>query len=248
LSAGELFELLRPAVFLFSAILSAWVLASARRRGIRPIPVALWTIGTLVAPPVAFPLFLAWRIFTNRKQQSKEARAVSEADSSEPDESESAQPSAPGRYRFLLPWTYLLLVIAIGVLYFYRDSHSIDAYLSRGNAARIMNSPERTIAEYRAALRLEDNPHTHNLLGRELAEQKRWSEALTELEMAKAGNEPDPVLPYVLAVALEQNGREDDAEEEFKQFLNSSPCHSQPPDPRCENARLRLAALSKTRP
>jgi tetratricopeptide (TPR) repeat protein len=248
-SAGELFELLRPAVFLFSAILSAWVLASARRRGLRPLAVTCWTIGTLAAPPVVFPLHLAWRIFVSRTPRTDEPSDLSEAEkTSAPNKAKSKQSAPLIRYRLLLPLGYLLVVIAAGSFYFYLDSGSVDAHLSRANAARVMNDPERTIAEYRAALLLEDDAHTHNLLGRELAEQGRWDEALVELRVAKVRNEPDPILPYYLAIALEKNGQEIDARDEYKHFLGSAQCEIQPPDARCGAARNRLAVLSNIGP
>lgn len=249
LSAGELFELLRPAVFLFSAILSAWVLASARRRGLRLLAVTFWTIGTLAAPPVVFPLYLVWRIFVSRTPRTDERSDLSEAEKrSAPNKARSEQPTLLIRYRLLLPLGYLLVVVAAGSFYFYLDRGSVDAHLSRANSARVMNDPERTIAEYRAALLLEDDAHTHNLLGRELAEQKRWDEALVELQAAKARNEPDPILPYYLAIALDKSGKENDARDEYKHFLGSAQCESQPPDARCGAARNRLAVLSKTGP
>ncbi|MDQ3134722.1 MAG: PLD nuclease N-terminal domain-containing protein [Acidobacteriota bacterium] len=62
ISAGQLFETLRPAAFLLAALVSTWTLADARRRKLKTYAVALWTIGTLAFPFIAFPLYLLARL------------------------------------------------------------------------------------------------------------------------------------------------------------------------------------------
>jgi hypothetical protein len=68
-----------------------------------------------------------------------------------------------------LPFIYLLAVLSLGALIYYRDAQSLDAHLARANQARLLGKRDKTIAEYRAALKLEENAHTRNLLGIELA-------------------------------------------------------------------------------
>lgn len=80
ISAGTLFEMLRPAAFVLAVLLSAWVLADARRRGLRTYAVGAWTLLTLLSPPVVFPLYLAARMLSRRLES---AHTSSTADASE---------------------------------------------------------------------------------------------------------------------------------------------------------------------
>ncbi len=80
ISAGDLFELLRPAAFVISLLLSTWVLHSALferdARNERRWPlyaVALWTLFTLLLPAITFPLYLALRLLARRREQTPSA-------------------------------------------------------------------------------------------------------------------------------------------------------------------------------
>ena len=93
MSAGELFELIMPAAYVASALLSTWVLASARKRFQLHFAFAL-ALATLFLPVVVFPLYLAVIIW--RKADTP-----------------------PQRWRFTLPLLYLTIaLLAIG-LYVY---------------------------------------------------------------------------------------------------------------------------------
>jgi hypothetical protein len=97
MSAGELFDLIMPAASVISALLSTWVLASARRRFrfYYAIPLA---VGTLLLPLIVFPIYL---VMMHRK------RSV----------------STP-RWRYTLPLLYGVIVLAGTVIYFYLDRRS----------------------------------------------------------------------------------------------------------------------------
>ena len=58
MSAGQLFDLIMPAAFALSALLSTWVLASARKR-FQLLQAFGLAIGTLFLPLIVFPLYLA---------------------------------------------------------------------------------------------------------------------------------------------------------------------------------------------
>ncbi|HEV7904307.1 MAG TPA: hypothetical protein VGO96_10735, partial [Pyrinomonadaceae bacterium] len=66
ISAGEVSTWLPPLLYAAAVVVSAWVLSDARRRGFRLYAVALWTLATLISPPVVFPLYLITRIFTQK--------------------------------------------------------------------------------------------------------------------------------------------------------------------------------------
>ena len=164
MSAGEWFELISPAMFFLSALVSVWVFASARKRF--PLYVAFgWAIGTLLLPLVVLPVYFAvivlWR-----------------------------PPVRVRRARFLLPLAYGVIVIAAISFYFYRDRQSVDAHLARAVQAKLVEDHATAIREYRRALALEENAHTRKLLAVELALAGQLSEAETELQLAKQGGEP----------------------------------------------------------
>lgn len=67
ISAGDLSEWARPAVFALAALVSAWVFHDARRReGFGPAAVWAWALLTLLFPPAVLPLYLAARLYTRR--------------------------------------------------------------------------------------------------------------------------------------------------------------------------------------
>jgi hypothetical protein len=163
MSAGEWFELISPAVFLLSALLSIWVLASARKRF--PVYAAFgWAIGTLLLPLIVLPVYLAvillWRL---------EVR--------------------PRRWRLLLPLAYGVIVIGAISLYFYRERQSVDAHLARAVQAKLVDDYATAIREYRRALALEENAHTRKLLAVELALAGQLKEAESEFRLAEQGGE-----------------------------------------------------------
>src|SRR5690349_8416295 len=128
--AGELFDLIRPVVLLISAVVSTWVLASARKRF--PIYVALaWAAGTLFFPLIITPVYLAVILLWRRPVH------------------------APHR-RVLLPLAYGAIVIASLTVYFYLDHQTVDAHLARATQAKLVDDHATAIREYRQALALED--------------------------------------------------------------------------------------------
>jgi tetratricopeptide (TPR) repeat protein len=233
ISAGELFEFLRPAAWAFSTLLSACVLADTQGRRLPLYSMAAWTIATLLIPLVTLPIYLIARfaLHTRAGPTPIAPTLIGPA------------PVGPSRgYRILLPLVYTLLVLSLLALYFHHEYSSVDAHLARANQARLLNQRERTIGEYRAALRLEDDAHTHNLLATELAYAELWEDALSELRAAERGGEPDETIPYRIAYALDVLDRRAEAAREYQSFLHTHLCTQEFPDARCENARLRLQA------
>jgi hypothetical protein len=162
--AGELFELIRPVVILISALLSIWVLASARKRF--PLYLAFaWALGTLFLPLIVLPVYLAVILLWRR-------------------------PARLRRGRLLLPLAYGVILIATIVSYFYLDSQSVDAHLARATQAKLTEDHATVIREYRRALALENDPHTHKLLAIELAKTGDLNEAVAEFRLAQQGGEP----------------------------------------------------------
>jgi hypothetical protein len=95
MSAGELFDLIMPATYLISTLLSTWVLASARRRFHLHYALAL-AIGTLFLPLIIFPIYLVIMLWRKR---------------SEP----------PKRWRYALPMLYAAVVLTGIASSFYLD-------------------------------------------------------------------------------------------------------------------------------
>jgi len=236
ISAGELFEWLRPVAYALAAILSAWVLASARRHRFPFYVVAAWTIGTLLFAPIFLPLYLIARA-ARRRREREPLEQPGQNDESRTLKREEAAPLAGRR---VLPLAYLMLVLAVYALQFYLDYQSVDAHLARANQSRLMGQHEKTIREYRAALKLQDDPHTHNLLGIELAGRERWTEALAEFRAAERGGEPDDALAFRIASTLDALKRPAEATVEYRKFLSGPACMQVPPDARCETALARV--------
>jgi tetratricopeptide (TPR) repeat protein len=218
ISAGEFFELLRPAALLLSALLSAWVLASTRRRHFRLLASLAWATGTFFLPLIVFPIYLVVILFFTQTTAD-----------------------ALPKFRYALPFAYAVGLLSLVSLYLYTDYKSVDAHLARAAQAKVMNQRARAIREYEAALRIEDNPHTHKLLGVELADEGDWSAALRELRAAESGGEPDDALAFMIGRAFEATGQPSEARNQFEKFLNSRACKNPVPDSRCENARTKLA-------
>lgn len=236
ISAGQLFELMLPASFTLTVLLSAWVMASARRRGLGTAAVTLWTLGALFFPLIILPLYLIARLY-GRGREKEGVRGSGD---------EEGVDGPP--LRRVLPLGYLAVMLSLGALYFYMDSRSVDAHLMRANQARVRGQRERMIGEYRAALRLEEDAHVHNLLGKELQAARRFDEALAEFRAAERMGEADEELPFNIAVSLDGLERPDEALPEYRRFLSGPPCVEMPHDVRCVGASLRLAEMTGGEP
>ena len=227
-----MFELLRPAAFAISVLLSTWVLAGSRRRGLRPAHVFFWTAGAFLLPFIVFPVHLAVGLFRRRHRKVDQVRNEpsndpTDSESVEPVESEPQRPSIP--MRWTLPLAYMLAMFAIGGLSYYREWQSVDSHLARANRARLNYDDSKVIAEYGAALKKEDSPHIHNLLGIALMDTGAWDKALSEFQAALDGGEPDDLLLYNMGQCLQNVGRKGEAKTYFARFLEK---------PRCSNIEL----------
>ena len=231
ISAGELFELVRLAAFGLSALLSIWVLADAMRREFRLYTGLLGALGSLFLPFVVLPLYLIALIFGRHAKRS--GRSTPEHKLAPNTESQTPQI----KYKFLLPAVYAIVLLIAAGAYFYRDYNSVDGHLARAVQAQLRHQSAKTIREYRAALSQEENPHTHKLLGLELADRGQWAEALEEFRLAQRGGEPDELLPFRIAQVLTAKGNQVESVIEYQRFLYSHACTQEPPDDRCEIAR-----------
>ena len=173
-----MFDLIMPAAFVISALLSTWVLASARRRLHLIYAIAL-AVGTLFLPLIVFPLYLVIMLW--RKPQRP-----------------------PRRWRYALPLLYASIVLTSIAAFFYFDRRSVDAHLARATRAKLGEDSNAAIREYRQALSLEDDPHTHKLLAIELANVGYVSEAIAEFRLAQQGGEPDDSIPYRIRLLEER--------------------------------------------
>ena len=221
LRSGGSFELIRPFFLFVAVLLSALVLASARKRDLPWPTIILWTTGVLFVPQVFLPLycaFLFWR---------------------------GPRPKIKPPYRFALPWLFLLLGWGGLGWSFYRAYHTLDAQLARANQFRTFNWPNQSIYELRAALLREENPHTRNLLGQVLADAGRHEEAVKEFRVAAQNSEPDDLLPLRLAHSLDVENHTAEAAPEYRRFLQTAYCATATSD-KCEAAALRLKALENS--
>jgi len=212
MSAGQLFDLIMPAAFAVSALISTWVLASARKRFRLHYAVAL-AIGTLFLPLIVFPIYLVLMMWRPKI-------------------------GPPRRWRYSLPLLYAVIALSAIAAYFYFDSRSVDAHLARASQAKLVEDSNAAIREYREALKREDDPHTHKLLAIELANAGYTSEAISEFRLAERGGEPDDSISYNLGLLLEKMNLTSQAAMEFENFLMSRTCEQ--PDNRCESARERV--------
>jgi hypothetical protein len=138
---------------------------------------------------------------------------------------------------------YTLALLFAGAIYFYRDYHSFDAHLERAARARLRSRRPDAIREYRAALRINDDAHTHKLLGVQLAEDGQTEAALAELRAAERGGDPDPLLAFRLASALDALGRAVEAAGEYQKFLQGDSCAQASPGALCAEATTRLRQI-----
>ncbi|MGH9962817.1 MAG: hypothetical protein ACREBC_37830, partial [Pyrinomonadaceae bacterium] len=106
--------------------------------------------------------------------------------------------------------------------------------------AKLSGKRGETIAEYRAALTLEDNPHTRKLLAMELANSGDWTGALFELRTAEQGGESDDQIAYYVATLLDLLNLPNQATLEYQRFLESRECTQPLPDDGCAVASVRV--------
>lgn len=232
ISAGGFFELVRPTVLVLSALASICVLAIARRHR-SPIYLAIgWALGTLLFPLVTIPLFLiAWLI--RQRGQYGRHRAADYG-------TFSSQSALTGR--IAIPLTYAVVVLSLIAYQLYWEHQSFDGHVARAAQAKLHGNRSITIDEYRAALKLEDDPHTRKLLAIELADTGDWTGALSELRKAEEDGEIDDRIAFYMATLLESLNLPNQATLEFKRFLESSICTQPLPDERCAGASLRVQA------
>lgn len=177
MSAGQLFDLIMPAAFAVSALVSAWVLASARKRFRLHYALALAT-GTLFLPFIVFPIYLVIMMWRPK--------------------------IGPPRWRYSLPLLYAVIALSAIGAYFYFDSRSVDAHLARATRAKLVEDSTTAIREYREALKREDDPHTHKLLAIELANAGYIEEANSEFQLAERGGETCDPQDRPCTAALER--------------------------------------------
>lgn len=213
ISAGELFELIRPAALILSAVLSTWVFASALKRF--PFFVALlWAVATLLLPPIVLPLYVLALIF----------RPV-------------ITPGFHRRRRIIATMSFSALALAGTGFYLKQETRGADAHLAQAAYAKVRGNRGRAIAEYQAALKEDDDPHTHKLLGIELVAANYLTDALSEFRLAEKGGEPDDLMILRIASLLDALNLPGQAKLEYQRFLDSEACAQKLPDLRCENAR-----------
>src|SRR5215216_1695266 len=109
MSAGQLFDLIMPAAFAVSALISTWVLASARKRFRLHYAFAL-ALGMLFLPLIVFPVYLVLMMWREKI-------------------------GPPTRWRYLLPLLYAAIALSAIFVYFYFDGRSVDAHLARATQA-----------------------------------------------------------------------------------------------------------------
>ena len=218
MSAGELFDFIRPAVVVASTIISTWVLISARKR-FRFFQALLLALATFFLPLVVLPLYVVSLLFWRR---------------------------APLRvkHRFTIPLVYLATILLIFFGYTYVDDRSIDAHLARASYAKVSVDYLTAIHEYQEALKLDDSAHIHKLLAEALDDAGLVTEAITEFRTAELAGEPDDLIHFRLAVLLDRINHHGEAILEFREFAFSQTCLQV--DERCQTARQRIEEYETT--
>lgn len=213
ISAGELFELISPAVTVISAVVSTWVLASARRR-FKLYQALLIATASFFLPLIVVPLYLVALLVWQRRK------------------------IASPRWRFVIPLAFLTVILGTLALYRYLDERSVDSHLSRAALARVSNNPTDAVREYQAVLKLEETAHTRKLLALTLEEAGLIREAIAEFRNAEQEGEQDDSIAYRLGLLFERDNQKGQSITEFKRFVGSNTCKQI--DPRCEAARQRI--------
>jgi len=217
MSAGEFFDLIRPAAIVLAALVSTWVFASARKRFTTYVAL-VWAWATLFFPLIVFPLYLASLLLWRR-------------------------PVKIPKWRLGFPVIYALAVLMVIGVYLAREYRSVDAHLARATQARLKYDRGRTIAELQKALALEDDAHTHKLLAREFFEGGYLSEAISEYRLAEKGGDDDSIN-FQIGLIFELLDQPGQARLEYQRFLSTPTCLTTL-TARCESARQRLSELSK---
>jgi tetratricopeptide (TPR) repeat protein len=217
ISAGEAFELIRPIVVVVSILLSACVLASARKRFSTFVACA-WAVGTLLLPLVVLPLYLAVILIWQ-------------------------WPVRLRRWRWLLPLACATVLLAGFVMFTRHENATVDAHLARAAQAKLVEDHAAAISEYRTALTIENNAHTHKLLALELMQAGHLREAISEFRVAQQGGEPDDFIHYHLGLVFERLELKGEARTEFEKFLLSTTCTQEHRE--CEEAREGIRRLAR---
>jgi len=225
MSAGEFFDLIRPAFLVLAALLSTWVLVNAQRGGFGIYISLAWALATFFIPLVVFPLYLAVKL--QRHQPPKQS-----------------QPVKTPRAGFLTPVLYLTAILTFIAISELRESNSVDMHLARATQAKLAGDRRGAIGEYKEALAIEDDPHTRKLLGLEFSDDGDWVAALAEFRLAERGGEPDNLLPFRIARLLDALNQPNQALMEYKKFVYSDSCVNARPDYRCEVAKRRLEEVA----
>jgi hypothetical protein len=231
ISAGEFFEIIRPAVLVISGVVSTWVLASARRHRFLNSTALVWAVGTLFFPLVTLPLYLIARSIRRRSKPLHGERDPG-----------NRIPASALRQRVVIPLAYAGIVFSLIGYYLYREHHSFDAHLARAAQAKLNGKRGRAIDEYRAALKLEADAHTRKLLALELADSGDRVGALFELRMAEQGGEIDDRIFFYAGNLLDSLNLPNQATLEYRRFLESRACTQPWPDERCALATARVQA------
>jgi tetratricopeptide (TPR) repeat protein len=227
MSAGEFFDLVRPAFLFVSAFLSTWVLISSTRAGFRLHSSLAWALASLFLPLVVVPLYLFVRITRPTRASDEKPKSL--------------------YARYLLPALYLLSILLVLGAAQYQERRNVDTYLARATQARIAGDRANAINEYRKALQLEDNAHTHKLLGVQLSDAGDLNGALSEFRLAEKGSEPDRTLSFRIAALLDLLNKHTEAIEQYKRFLQSEACTNEPVEEWCAVARRRLVEIESVR-
>jgi hypothetical protein len=181
---------------------------------------------------IVLPLYLIARCIRRRSEQPDYSADARKTFSS----------SSTPRWRVAIPLTYATAVLSLIGFYLYWDHHSVDGHLTRAAHAKISGKRAGTINEYRAALNLEDDPHTRKLLARELADTGDWTGALVELRKAEQGGEPDDLIAFYIGSLLDLLNLPNQATLEYQRFLETTACTQPLPDERCAVASVRVEA------
>lgn len=221
ISAGEFFELVRPTVIIVSALVATWVLVSARKR-FSLLSSLLWSLGVFLLPAIVLPIY--WATILVRKS----VRVLHH----------------DRRWSVAFPTLYAIVLLTGSVLYLREQSHGADAHLFRASQAKVNGNPAQAIAEYRKALALEENPHTHKLLAIELYKSRELEPALKEFRLAESEGEQDEWLAYSIGSLLIEMGQTAEARTEYHRLVSGAACSREPNDQRCRTAKLGLNSPS----
>lgn len=213
MSAGEFFELISPIVFAISILLSAWVLASARKR-FSTLIAFVWATATLLLPLVVLPVYLSVIVIWQWPARSR-------------------------RWRWLLPFAYGAILLAGLGMFLNHESATADDYLAKATRAKLIEDHTTAISEYRRALTIENDAHIHKLLAMELMQAGYLTEAVSEFRLAQQGGEPDDFIYYYLGLLFDRLNLKGQAKQEFENFLLSTTCTQD--EPKCAEVRERIS-------